>query len=764
MGSLQPLIYRQGPYVSGCAYTVMSMASPPPVEPEASTARPLHTIDRVVPVSGRRILRRTLVTGLIFSTLLAGLVLIYYRAESANNLDMLKSGRERIQHLATLTLHQEMAAVLSDLRYLSRHNELFTYLETGGPAAERQLGEEYVHFLAQKRDYDQARLIDLDGQERIRVNQTPGGADSVPSPALQNKKDRYYFTELMKLGPGQIYVSPLDLNVEQGAVEQPLKPMIRFGMAVFDQEGRKRGLLVLNYRADRLINRIHLIAGAPRNLWLLNGEGFWLMGPDGRDEWGFMFPERRERRFSLRYPETWRQMQQTPLGAQEEGGLLLQFQRVFPLAWYENDREAPGLARPVARDRYYWNLVTVISGEERQALDAPLIQRLAMIYAVLALFSFAVAGALSWLSSRNLALVCLLERMVDNVPMLVAYVDAGQRYRFNNMAYRDWFGSTPRQLYGRRLRDVMGESTYQALRPTIEKVLAGQRVDCELRLDFDGTGPRDVTVSYLPDVVEGGGVRGYYAVVNDITALKETQRRERQHLLELAHVSRLASVGEVTTEIAHQVNQPLAAIAMFSAAALRTLRDGGEPDQVMDWLGQINAQAQRAGEVVKRLRRFAHRGETSRGPVSLNELAREVVALTEYGARSLDVEVRLSLAAHLPTTPGDRVLLEQVIYNLVRNAMEAVAEQPGPRRVEIRTSSEDAGVCLEVADTGPGIAESLGQGVFDSFITKKPHGLGIGLAISRSIIEAHGGIISYTSPPEGGTVFRFTLPGVHREQ
>lgn len=742
----------------------MPMTSPPRVEPEAISARPLHTIDRVVPVSGRRVLRRTLVTGLIFSALLAGLVLFYYRSAAENNLETLQSSRERIQHLAALTLRQEMAAVMSDVRYLSRHNELFEYLESGGPAAEQHLGLEYTLFLAQKRDYDQVRLLDLDGRERIRANQTPGGAGIVPVPALQDKRDRYYFPELMKLGPGQIYVSPLDLNVEHGSVEQPPKPMIRFGVAVFDRAGRKRGLLVLNYRAERLINRIRLIAGAPRDIWLVNAAGFWLMGPDSRDEWAFMFPERRERSIARRYPQTWRQMQQSPLGTQEEGNLLLKFQRIFPLAWHENNQEAPGLAQAVARDHYYWTLVTVISPENLRALDSRLIQRLAMIYAVLVLFSFAVAGALSWFSARNRALVRILEKMVDNVPMLVAYVDATQRYRFNNMAYRDWFGITPRQLYGRRIRDVMGESAYLALLPNIEKALAGQRVDFEQGLDYAGTGPREVTVSFLPDVVGNGEVRGYYAVVNDITPLKETERRERQHMLELAHVSRLASVGEVTTEIAHQVNQPLAAIAMFSAAALRTLRDGGESGLVMDWLGQINAQAQRAGEVVKRLRRFAPKGETSRGPVSLNELAREVVALTDHGARSLGAEIRLNLAAQLPVIPGDRVLLEQVIYNLVRNALEAVAEQPGARRVEIRTAVEGAGVSLEVADTGPGIAESRGQSVFDSFITHKPNGLGIGLAISRSIIESHGGSIGYVSPPEGGTVFRFTLPGAHREQ
>jgi len=336
-------------------------------------------------------------------------------------------------------------------------------------------------------------------------------------------------------------------------------------------------------------------------------------------------------------------------------------------------------------------------------------------------------------------------------------VDTEQRYRFNNMAYERFFGLNPEDIYGKPMRELLGDVAYQAVRPYVDQALAGKAVAFEHQLVYQGPGLRDVAISYLPDFSPQGDVRGFYVVVTDVSMIKESERRERQHMLELAHVSRLASMGEMATEIAHEINQPLAAVAMYSAAGLRTLQADADRGQIKTWLEAINTQAKRASEIVRRVRRFVQKREPQFGPVDMKLIAREVAALIEHEARSQNVEIVLELAEDLPPVRGERVLLEQVVFNLVRNAMDAVLSQSGERRVTLRTSFDAQRVYVEVIDTGPGVEPALGDHIFDSFVTSKQEGLGMGLTISRSIIEAHAGTLRYAQNPGGGSTFSFSL-------
>jgi C4-dicarboxylate-specific signal transduction histidine kinase len=196
---------------------------------------------------------------------------------------------------------------------------------------------------------------------------------------------------------------------------------------------------------------------------------------------------------------------------------------------------------------------------------------------------------------------------------------------------------------------------------------------------------------------------------------------------------------------------------MYSAAGLRTLKGGDDRGQISTWLEAINTQAKRASEIVRRVRRFVQKGEPQFGPVDLNLVARETVALVDHEARSQKVEIVMDLSEGLPPVQGEHVLLEQVVFNLVRNAMDVVLPQSGERRVTLRTSFDAQRVYLEVSDTGPGVDPALGDLIFDSFVTSKQEGLGMGLTISRSIIEAHASTLRYALNPGGGSTFMFSL-------
>lgn len=718
-----------------------------------------HTIHRVVQVNPRRIIVLTVLLGLAFSALLAIPFVFYQRAETENSLSLMQAEQERVIKLAAVAIQQEMDAVLSDLRYLSQHNAIRNHLAGGSRGSRIDLAMEYEGLAKQKRLYNQVRFIGLDGREVVRVDFNNGHPETVADPDLEDRHDCACFEETLWLSPGQIYVSPLDMNPEPGAAKA-VGPVIRFATPVADEQGLIRGMVVLDYRGQRLRDKLVRLEGQAGRIQLFDAQGHWLMGAGPDAEAGLTDRGRSQPSLAEWSARLWRQIESEQSGAHQADASLLRFERVYPLLGENLTPAQAGYASPVDADRYFWMVVVEYSQSAMQAANRALLKKLSTVYGTLVLFAFLVAGALALTISRNKALARVMEKVVDNVPVLIAYVDAEQRYRFNNMAYERDFGLRPEQIYGKSMRELLGEDAYRAVRPYIKQALAGNAVNFERQLAPSDSGTRDVAICFLPDPSPQGGVRGFYVIVNDISPIKASQRREREHMLELAHVTRLASLGEMATQIAHEINQPLAAIAMYSAAGLRTMAGECDRNKMEAWLEAINAQAKRAGEIVRRVRSFVQKGEPRLAPVDLNLVARETATLVDHDARSHDVEIVLELAEGLPLVQGERVLMEQVAYNLLRNAIDAAQAGSGLRRVKLRTFSDAQLVYVEVSDTGSGVDPALGEQIFSSFVTSKQGGLGMGLAISRSIVEAHGGSLRYASNPGGGATFTFSLAQV----
>lgn len=711
---------------------------------------PAHTLHRVVQVDARRILLQTFLLGLLFSALLITPVGLYQQGETQKMLALRQAEQDRVIQLAAQSVQHHIAAVLSDLRYLSQQNALKAYLENSSREQRRNLAAEYLGLVTQKRVYDQIRFIGLDGREEVRVDYAAGIPRIRSAQDLQDKHERYYFQETQWLAPGQIYVSPFDLNIENGSVEQPIKPTIRFSVPVADSQGLIRGMVVLNYLGQGLFDELDLLVGKTSDIWLLNADGHWLKGPSRQDEWGFIFPQRPHSP-----PAFWQHAKVEKSGIHQVEGRSIRFERIHPLAVGSSQQRTTEIAQPVDVERYYWTLAVAPALSPPPTAALP--PMLWAIYTSLALFAFLAAAGITWATNRNKTLSRVMEKVLDDLPLLVSYVDTEQRYRFNNLAYQRFFGLSPREIFGKTMLELLGEAAYREVQPYIEQALAGKTATFERQLPYAGAGMHDVAVSYLPDFSPTGEVGGFYVLVNDISLIKQSERRERQRMLELAHVSRLASMGEMATEIAHEINQPLAAIAMFSSAGLRSLQNNCDRDQLETWLEAINTQAKRASDIVRRVRHFVQKGQHERAPVNLNQVAEEVVALLRHEARSQQMEFVLQLEKDLPPVQGERVLLEQVVFNLVRNAVEALQLQADQRRITLTTCFDAERVYVEIKDTGPGIDARLGERIFDSFVTSKPDGIGIGLNISRSIIEAHAGKLTFNANPEGGSAFMFSL-------
>jgi len=241
------------------------------------------------------------------------------------------------------------------------------------------------------------------------------------------------------------------------------------------------------------------------------------------------------------------------------------------------------------------------------------------------------------------------------------------------------------------------------------------------------------------------------------TALAEAQAR--QHQAEVAHAARLNTLGGMAAGLAHELNQPLAAVVSYARGCVRRIEAGDLPKEaLLEILEEISAQALRAGEILRRIRDFL-RGESRRESVDLNDVVRRALRFADAEARRADIRLELELSSQALPTEVDPIQIEQVVLNLVQNGFEVMASNNGDERVlGIRTRRVgDDTVEVAVSDTGAGVSSDAATRLFDPFFSTKPDGLGLGLSISRSIVEAHGGRLWALPNPPRGTVFRFTL-------
>jgi len=271
-----------------------------------------------------------------------------------------------------------------------------------------------------------------------------------------------------------------------------------------------------------------------------------------------------------------------------------------------------------------------------------------------------------------------------------------------------------------------------------------------------------ITMVYAAPLVDAQGVhRGWMSSIVDITAQKQAEARQRDQELRLQRSARLASVGEMASTLAHELNQPLMALSNFAVAA-RALAAQGSPEILAGALDEIVGQSQRASEIVKRVRAFINPQRAQYETLAMASIVTHAETLLKPELQRQGASLGVVLDDAGATVRGDRVLLEQVVVNLIQNALQAMQDQPsrspGRRDIELACRRAGQGLRISVADRGPGIPPERLEQVFAPFFTTKPDGLGLGLSICRTIVEAHGGCISVENRDGGGAVFAFTLP------
>ena len=355
-----------------------------------------------------------------------------------------------------------------------------------------------------------------------------------------------------------------------------------------------------------------------------------------------------------------------------------------------------------------------------------------------------------------------LRSITQTAPDAIVVIDESGIIDTVNPAAERLFGYSRAELVGQNVKVLMPSPHREAhdshlarYRETGEKRVIGiGRVVVGRRKDGT-TFPARLAIGEI-ELEQGRLFTGF---LHDITERENIQRRAGILQQELMHASRLSAMGEMASGIAHELNQPLTAVMNCTRAARRRL-DRAEPgaEPIADLVEKAGQQAERAAEIVKRLRRFIKKDDIERRFEPINTVGEEAAALALIGASDRDIELVFSLDDTLSPVLMDRIEVQQVVLNILRNAIEAF-EGTGDRKVYISTQAAGSReVQVNIRDNGPGLAPHVADDPFRPFQTTKEDGLGIGLAISRTIIDAHGGRLWAESPPGGGAVFRFSLP------
>lgn len=356
-----------------------------------------------------------------------------------------------------------------------------------------------------------------------------------------------------------------------------------------------------------------------------------------------------------------------------------------------------------------------------------------------------------------------LRSILQLVPDAIIIIDERGLIETFGTAAERLFGWTAAEVHGKNVSMLM-PSPYQArhdgyLKHYMEtgerRIIGIGRVVVGRRKD-GSTFPMELSVGEM----RPSGRRLFTGFVRDLTEHQLAEKRLQTLQTELLHVSRLSAMGEMAAALAHELNQPLTAVINWTQAARRMLEQPGAAagQKALDFMEKSIGQANRAGQIIRRLRDFVSKGDTDHRLEDINKVVEEASALALVGAQEYSVRAIFELDAELPPVLIDKVQIQQVVINLVRNAVEALVAV-AVRTVTISTALRtDETVEVRVADTGPGLAPEVLAHLFQPFVTTKERGMGVGLSISRSIIDNHGGRLLASENAGGGTIFSFTLP------
>lgn len=693
-----------------------------------------------------------------------------------------------------------------DINYLSHLPSLITALDAPTAANLARVARNFRAFAQSSQEYDQVRWLDNTGMERVRVDLTQGKAIVTPRAALQDKAERYYFRDTLKLPRGRVFLSPLDLNVEHGQIELPYKPMLRIGMPVFDKRGEKRGVVLLNYYGRHLLNRLRQVtSGGTGHLMLLNRNGYWLLAPNPTDEWGFMF--HKKALFPSRYPRAWKRILSDDSGQFRDAHGLWTFATFHPLEKGESSSTGSDVAyapstRRLNRAQYFWKIASHLSPKQLDVAQPFLDQIIIASGIILTMLAGGsglmahkrvrekIAGAkLENLNKRLVAEVderaraeraarrqeTYLATLIRTAPDAIAVIDSQGKVELCNTEFERLFGYASSELVGQTLDRLMPpeqQETHQGyVRRYLETGVAhvigvGREVEA---IDKNG---RRLALYLKIGVMGSGDERRFIGFLYDIGVRKQAEAEREHYMKELERSNQ--ELDEFAYVASHDLKEPLRGIHNY---ATFVIEDYAEllPQDGKDKLGTLTRLSARMEMLINDLLYYSRVGrwELACEPVDMNAMLQ--LARDSLSARLNESGAYVTVPQPLPPAWGDSTRIPEIFQNLISNAIKYNGRPD--KYVEVgwlenfsstgRAAGERNHVYY-VRDNGIGIRENHLENVFRIF--KRLHGRdrygggsGAGLTITRKIIQRLGGEIWVDSVFGEGSTFYFTLPSEEPE-
>ncbi|MGH8291106.1 MAG: PAS domain-containing protein, partial [Steroidobacteraceae bacterium] len=480
----------------------------------------------------------------------------------------IESQEGQLVTLAAALIRNDLATPRKDLLSLSQLKSL-AHLMNGDVSAAADVNADFDAFVKEHPHYDQLRILDANGREIVRINRTPTGALAVPTQRLQAKGDRYYFRDGFRESRGQVYVSPLDLNIEHGQIERPFKPTIRFATPLFDDHGVKRGVIVLNFLAGPLLEQLRQLGRSSHGgIWLLNRNGYALLAPRAADEFGFMFPNRGTKVLSALDPALWSWLSTHRTASGMVAGALVTRERLCGdtiECRQSTSAAAPMLTLPFTAGDQPWSILTLVGPRQLDASSLVGRQFLSIyvLFAILALIAalsgrtaWKLAGTLRALREREQELrrtMALVEPFIDNspIPMFIKSPATG-RYLYANRSFAELYDRTPQAVVGATDVDLTSDPHVAAVRRAQDTEVA------------EGARPRE----YISEVPSKTGTR-------HLAWLKFSMRDDEGEIYAVGGIARDITERVVAERALERTAAFFAALYEAAPDAILTVRSDG---------------------------------------------------------------------------------------------------------------------------------------------------------------------------------------------